>query len=133
MNQLRVSSLSGDAFAVECRGHTVVVDQPLAGGIDNGLTPVELFVSSLPACVAFYGRRLLARHGLRDTLTVDAKWSMADNPARVSSVEVTVRTEPMPSETQDKFRKVIERCTVHNSLRGCIQTSIRIETGLLDG
>jgi uncharacterized OsmC-like protein len=64
---------------------------------------------------------------LPDDLTVGAEWSMTDKPARVSAIEVIVRIEPMSPETLERFRKVIEHCTVHNTLAGCVETSIRIE------
>jgi len=62
---IAVTHVSGDRFAIQVRGHRLVVDQPVAdGGQDAGPTPTELFVGSLAACVAFYARRFLARHDL---------------------------------------------------------------------
>jgi len=50
---------------VRIRGHGLTVDQPWeVGGHDTGPSPTELFVASLAACLAYYGGRFLARHGL---------------------------------------------------------------------
>ncbi|MDX3458608.1 hypothetical protein PV396_42935 [Streptomyces sp. ME02-8801-2C] len=55
---LDVIHVDGDAFAVEVRGHRLLVDQPAdAGGTDTAPTPTELFAASLATCVAFYAGR----------------------------------------------------------------------------
>lgn len=128
MSHIEVRSLGGDRFSIECRKHRLVIDQPVeAGGSDTGPTPVELFVSSLPACVAFYGRRFLNRHGLPESIAVRAAWEMAERPARVARIDVVVTVTSLPEELEEKFRRVIERCTVHNSLTSGVDTSIRVE------
>src|SRR6266545_903074 len=111
---------SGDRFLAEMRDHTVVIDQPRdAGGDDVGPTPTELFVTSLASCVAFYAERFLRRHRLPvDGLRVECAYEMGERPARVDSValDVSVDAELTPSQ-QAALRAVVERCTVHNSLR----------------
>jgi putative redox protein len=58
--ELQVRHLGDDRFAIDVRGHEIVVDQPVdAGGQDTAPTPTELFVASLAGCVAFYARRYL--------------------------------------------------------------------------
>jgi putative redox protein len=118
---ITVTHVSGDRFAIQVRGHRLEVDQPLAdGGQDTGPTPTELFVASLAACVAFYGRRFLARHDLEAAgLRVDCRATMStDRPARVASVTLDIAGVP---ELADNRRKallaVVDHCTVHNSLR----------------
>ena len=114
---LRVTHEGGDHFTVEIRGHALAVDQPVAdGGTDVGPMPTELFVVSLASCVAHYGRRFLCRHGLPDHVTVDAEWTMASSPTRVGSIRVSVAAPGLPSELEPRFAKVIEHCSVHNTL-----------------
>ena len=64
-----------------------------------GPTPTELFVASLAACVAFYARRFLARHGLDATgLRVEAAYTMSpDRPARVHTITLRLLL-PQPLE-----------------------------------
>lgn len=129
MPQIDVYGLGGDSFSIECRQHRVIVDQPFeAGGTDTGPTPTELFVASLPACVAFYGRRFLERHGLEDMIAVRAEWEMGERPARVAKIDVVVTVRAMPPELAEKFRRVIEHCTVHNTLAAGLDTSIRVQS-----
>ena len=112
---LSVRHLDGDQFAIDIRGHTILVDQPIAdGGTDQAPTPTELFVAGLASCVAFYARRYLARHALSaDGLAVDVDWDMGARPARVS--DIAIRITP-PADRRDAFLAVASHCTVHNSL-----------------
>ena len=119
MGVVTVEHVEGDRFAIEIRGHTVVVDQPLnAGGNDSGPTPTELFVASLAGCVAHYARRYLARHQLPDRdLRVAAEFSIVDRPARVGSITVTLHIPTgVPAERQAALLAVASHCLVHNTL-----------------
>ena len=122
MNNLVVRSLGGDRYAVQVRGHELIVDQPAdAGGTDLGPTPVELLVASLASCVAHYAGSFLARHHIcRDGLRVDTTWQMAqDRPARVTGITLQITPPPaMPPERIPALPAVARACTVHNTLSG---------------
>jgi uncharacterized OsmC-like protein len=128
--RLTVSHVSGDAYAITSRGHSVFVDQPEAdGGQDSATTPVELLVGSLASCVAFYSGRYLTRHGLdRDGLAVAAEFTMAsDRPARVTSVRLLIDAPGLPEQRRAGLLAVASHCTVHNTLRQ--EPSVSIELG----
>lgn len=128
MHNLRVVHQAGDRFEIQVRGHRLVCDQPVAeGGSDQGPTPTELFVASLPACVAFYARRFLARHEIDPGgLRVDTSFTMSsDRPARVDAIDLrVVLDEPLTEARRRALLAVVDRCTVHNSIR--IQPEVRI-------
>ena len=116
---LTVRHLSGDRFAIDIRGHTITVDQPVdAGGDDAAPTPTELFVAGLASCVAFYARRYLARrdlsaHGLR----VAATYEVGGRPTRVTKIGVRISPPAdLPTDRRDAFLAVATHCTVHNTL-----------------
>ena len=115
-----VRFISGEAYEVAVRGHTVTVDQPReSGGDDTAATPTELFVASLATCVAFYAGRYLTRHGYtRDGLRVSVAFDMAtDRPARVAAVRLTLRVPAeVPAERWGALQAVASHCTVHNTL-----------------
>jgi putative redox protein len=118
--RVKVSHVSGDAYAITARGHSVFVDQPQAdGGQDAAATPTELLVASLASCVAFYSGRYLTRHGLeRAGLAVTAEFTMAtDRPARVTSVRIGVSAPGLPEQRRAALLAVASHCTVHNTLR----------------
>lgn len=117
MSSMSVLHEAGDRFAIMMRGHRITVDQPESdGGADSGPTPTELFVASLASCVAFYGQRFLLRHEVPGDLSVDAQWEMASSPPRVASVSISVEAPELPDHLQSRFLKVVEHCTVHNTL-----------------
>jgi putative redox protein len=119
--QVEVSYLGGESYAVATRGHTLLTDQPAAGGgADTAMTPTELLVASLSSCVAFYVGRYLARHGLdRDGLHVTAAFTTAtDRPARVGGVRLTIGVPGgIPPSREAALLAVASHCTVHNTLR----------------
>ncbi len=116
-----VTHVAGQAYAVFVREHELTVDQPVAaGGDDDGPTPVELFVSSLAACVAYYAGRFLERHHVScEGLRVRAEFDMADDrPARVGAVRMRIVLPARLSEARRRaLCAVVNHCTVHNSLR----------------
>lgn len=115
---VRVDHKGGDLFEVAVRQHVLHVDQPIDdGGSDAAPTPTELFVASLASCVAFYVRRYLTRHELpTDGLSVTANYVMADRPARVGEIRLTVRLDALPEGRRAALVAVASHCTVHNSL-----------------
>jgi uncharacterized OsmC-like protein len=120
VTEILVRHIDGDAFTVSIRGHECVVDQPVDdGGLDRGPTPTELYVASLGACVGFYAERYLARHGFRvEGLEVDTRFAFAqDRPARVSEISMTLHVPAgFPRERLEVLQKVVDHCTVHNSI-----------------
>ncbi|HWL35544.1 MAG TPA: OsmC family protein [Frankiaceae bacterium] len=132
MTGVAVRHLGGDAFAVTIRGHELVVDQPVEdGGTDTGPTPTELFAASLASCVAFYAGRFLRRHDVApDGLGVRCAFRMAEgHPARVAGIDLTVDVpEAFPAERAEALRRVVERCTVQNTLRE--PPDVRLEIAL---
>jgi len=131
MDDITVIHRRNDAFAVLVRDHVVHVDQPYAdGGMDEGPTPVELFVASLAACAAHYGRRYLASHGLpAEGLEVSARFTTsASAPPRVTRVDLAVRSPiRLPEPHAEGFLAAVKRCTVHNTLLSPPDIAIGVE------
>lgn len=130
-DRIVVQHNGGESYAVRVRGHEVIVDQPVpGGGDDRGPTPVELFVTALSTCVAYYAGSFLTRHGLtREGLRVTAEFDMTKGPpARVRSVLVRV-VPPIGLGTaqREALRAVTNHCTVSNSLRLPPEVSVVID------
>ena len=107
-----------DRLRIEARGHRLFADQPVAdGGEDTAPTPTELFVAALGACIAFYAERFLRRHALStDGLKVACDYAWAEDPHRVGEISVAVEAPGLTPARREAFSRVIEHCTVHNSL-----------------
>jgi uncharacterized OsmC-like protein len=120
MEHIEVRHDRGNRYEIEVRGHRVVADQPEQfGGEDLGPTPTELFVAGLASCVAYYAGRFLVGHGLpMEGLAVSAGFEMStERPARVAAVEMTVTLPAsFPTERREALHRVVEHCTVHNSI-----------------
>jgi len=118
MPSLCVTHDEADRFTVCVRNHELAVDQPIGdGGDDTGLSPVEMFVASLAACVGHYARRYLHRHQLpEDPLTVSAHWTMADKPPRIGSMRFDLGiSDEIPPERRRAVLAVASHCTLHNT------------------
>jgi uncharacterized OsmC-like protein len=125
---ITVTYVSGDRMRIEVRGHEVVTDQPVEdGGEDTAPTPTEMFVASLAACVGFYAERFLHRNRLStDGLRVTTDFRWAENPHRVGEIDVDVEAPGLTAAKREAFSRVIEHCTVHNSLRRPPEVRVRI-------
>jgi putative redox protein len=111
--------LGGDRLLVTVRGHTLLADQPVEdGGGDTAPTPTEIFIASFAGCVAFYAERFLRRHGLStEGLKVGCAYDWAESPHRVGAIDVNVEAPSLTADKRQAFERVIDHCTIHNTLR----------------
>jgi uncharacterized OsmC-like protein len=127
---IRVVHQGGDRLLMTVRGHGVRSDQPVAdGGDDSAPTPTELFLASLAGCVTFYAERFLRRNGLTtEGLAVSCRYTWAESPHRVGAIDLDVEAPGLTAEKRNAFTRVIEHCTVHNTLRKPPAVEIRIDS-----
>lgn len=121
---------AGDRYGIEIGRHALVIDQPVEdGGADDGPTPTELFVASLASCAAFYAGRFLRRHDVApEGMTVSASFEMADRPARVGSIKLTLCVpHALGNDLAARLQAVVEHCTVRNSLLAPPELSLHID------
>lgn len=125
---IRVTHQGGDRLVMSVRGHEIHSDQPVEdGGEDSAPTPTELFLASLAGCVTFYAARFLRRHGLAtEGLTVTCNYNWAANPTRIGGIDLSVEAPALTDERREAFLKVVEHCTVHNTLRQPPEVHIRL-------
>lgn len=132
MSDIFVRHEQRDRFTISIRGHDITIDQPVEdGGDDMGPTPSELFVASLAGCVGFFAERFMVRHDIAvEGLEVHATYAYAeDAPSRVASIDVQLTIPAgFPEPKIPTLMRVVDRCTVHNSLRQAPE--VRISTRL---
>jgi putative redox protein len=87
-----ISPGEGVALEIRTRNHRLIVDQPMdEGGKDLGMTPIELFVGSLGACIGYYAVRFCQRHHLlTEGLKVSMEWKYVEEPHRIGSINILV-------------------------------------------
>lgn len=127
---IKVTSAGGDRLRISVRGHDVYADQPVAdGGDDTAPTPTELFAGALAACVAYYAERYLRRHGLDAAgLAVTCDYTWGESPHRVAAFDVAVDVPGLPAERREALTRVVQHCTVHNTLRVPPRVKIAVTT-----
>ncbi|HZQ49976.1 MAG TPA: OsmC family protein [Candidatus Dormibacteraeota bacterium] len=93
-------------------------DQPAGdGGDDTAPTPTELFVAGLAACAGYYAERFLRRHAVPAAgLEVRCGYTWSENPHRVGAIAIKVDAPGLPDLLRPAFIRVVEHCTVHNTL-----------------
>lgn len=134
--QITVHHLGADRFAIDIRGHRLVVDQPSdSAHREAGPTPTELFVAAFASCAAHYAHRVLIRDDPDATVTVTCRYRLSTAaPWRVELVELDVTIPPgLSAQRRASVERAIQHCTVHESLRQPphIVTNLAPETALV--
>lgn len=113
-----VTYAGGDALRIAVRGHELLSDQPVEdGGADTAATPTEIFIAGLGACVAFYAERFLRRNALStDGMKVECTYLWAESPHRIGEIQLLVEAPALTEAKRAAFSRVIEHCTIHNTL-----------------
>ena len=113
------------------RQHKVLIDRPTSkGGDDQGPMGGELFLASIGGC---FMSNLLAAIRAREADVSDVQTevigSLAESPARFSSVELCVSANYSDRDLFEKLVEIAERgCIMVNTLRGTLEVTTRIGT-----
>lgn len=135
MARLTATFKSGAAFNIECRGHSVVTDQPASnGGEDSGMTPPEFFAGSLAGCIGYYVARYCQQAGIAtDDLRVDCDWSVTeDSPRRIGEFTIDVVLPGLPEKRRKAVERVASSCLIHATLHNTPDININLNTGQED-
>ena len=118
--EVTVEHLGAVQFAIKAGRHNIVSDQPTEnGGFDEGMTPLELLLSSLGSCAGFYAAQYLRKKGLATEGTVVRVFAdKTTNPARLDNFKIEV---DLPLAVDEEHRKGVEEavhhCAIHNTLQ----------------
>jgi putative redox protein len=119
-SEIAVHHLGLDRFAIDIRGHRLVVDQPSdESHREEGPTSTELFVAALASCAAHFAHRVLVRDDPHATVGVRCGYRMTnDAPHRVELVDLNVTLPPrLSAQRRASVERAMQHCTVHESLR----------------
>lgn len=125
---------SGNRYDILSGKHRVVTDQPVEdGGMDAGMSPVELFVGSVASCVAYFVGKFCERHKIsRDGLRIDAEWTIAETPHRVGGITIAIDLpHRIPARLKEPLLKVAHGCTVHQSVAIAPNVEITLDPPVL--
>ena len=109
----------GKRFDAVARGHRVVSDQPVDNkGNDTGMTPPELFLSSLAACAGYYAAEYLNTRKLpAGDLEIRVSASKSEKPARLDSIRIEVVAPGLDPRQREGILRAVDACLLANTLR----------------
>ena len=116
MSLISITRNSGLEFEIRVRGHQVKSDMSEGdGGLDGGLSPSELLVGSLGACIAMMVQLYCDRHGYTDgEVAASLTYELADDPKRVGAITVDLEIpKDVPEGKKDAIRRIAEACPIH--------------------
>ncbi len=127
--KIAIHQTSASTSEAAIRQHKVAIDRPAAkGGGDQGPMGGELFLAAIGGC--FMSNLLAAIKG-RQAEVSDAQTevigTLAESPARFTSVELNVTAKYSDREQFEKLVEIADRgCIMMNTLRGKLDIKIRI-------
>ena len=129
--EVTVEHLGAVQFEIKARQHTIASDQPPEnGGLDEGMTPPELFLASLGSCAAYYAAEYLRQKNLATAGTrVRVIAEKVPNPARLDNIRIEVDL-PLTCEERDRagVDRAVHRCLIHNTLMSPPKVEIAIHS-----
>ena len=116
--ELITVTAAGAGATISVRTHRVASDHaPADGGSDAGLSPAELFVASLGACLALAVATYCHSHGYGEEVEVNLTSAMAPAPTRIASIVADVHVPAgVPDDRFAAVRRVAELCPLHATL-----------------
>lgn len=107
-------------FSARHGDHRVTIDLPEShGGSDSGMSPPQLFVAALGACVGVYVADYCDSHAIPyQGMQLHLDWKFRDRPRRISHVRVRVElpSGPLPAEHEQGIQDSVQNCMLHNTL-----------------
>jgi uncharacterized OsmC-like protein len=125
-----VNQLGGVQFEAAARGHRLLCDQPVENhGLDTGMTPPELFLSSLGTCVAYYAAEYVRSRGLTvNGLQVRVQAEKAAAPARLAKFYIEITAPDLDPAHEAGILRAARACLIHNTLVHAPAIEIALET-----
>jgi len=105
-------------FKVNCRSHSIMIDQPVDnGGDDAGMTPPEVMAGSMASCIGFYVARYCQQANI-DTadLKVSCDWTVGGDPKHMDSFEIHIHLPSVPDNRRKAIERVAKTCLIHATL-----------------
>jgi len=114
-------------YVIQCRDHEAISDQP--NRQDKGMTPPELMVGALEACIGVYVEHYCRNAGI-DTkkLLIKLRYEKEGDPPRIKSIAALLNLRTNPGDRKDVILKAANSCLIHRTLMNPPSVDIRIES-----
>lgn len=119
--KVQIKYEEGNKFVVQARSHSIIVEQPKEkGGTDIGMSPLEVFLSSLGSCIAVYAKRYCQDTKIDPAgFTVEVESELAqERPFKFKDIRVKINLNKDIGDRKASFLNFVKNCPVHNTLAG---------------
>jgi uncharacterized OsmC-like protein len=111
---MKITLLRDDAIRLEPIPGPLTVE---AASEEMSYSPFHMLASGLATCTfsVLYSWATHAKIPIED-LTLEVRWSFADDPHRVSAIDVSFDWPSLPANRVGAAKRVAEMCTIHATL-----------------
>ena len=123
---MKIILLSDDALRLDPMPGALTIE---AASAEMSYSPFHMLASGLATCTAsvLHSWATHARLSV-DDLSLEVRWRFADDPHRVSDIEVILAWPSLPANRLGAARRVAEMCTLHATLTQSPRIAITSET-----
>jgi uncharacterized OsmC-like protein len=127
MPDIMVRQQEGERLEISIRDHRFAVAPPTESG-DGDVSPMELLVASLGACMELKATHFLRRSGITGAVTVICEFSMSEKYSdHIESLHFVVKVpEGIPTGRREAVVRVVRTCAVHNPLHMTHHASVSV-------
>ncbi|MBA3350490.1 MAG: OsmC family protein [Actinobacteria bacterium] len=127
MPDIEVRQQEGERLEISIRDHRFSIAPPTQSG-DGDVSPMELLVASLGACMELKATHFLRRSGITGAVTVICEFSMSEKfPDHIESLHFIVKVpEGIPTGRREAVVRVVRTCAIHNPLHMTHQASVSV-------
>ncbi len=127
MPDIEVRQQEDERLEISIRDHRFSIAPPTESG-DGDVSPMELLVASLGACMELKAAHFLRRSGITGAVTVVCEFSMSEKyPDHIASLHFVVKgPEGIPTGRREAVVRVVRTCAVHNPLHNTHHASVSV-------
>jgi uncharacterized OsmC-like protein len=111
---VKITLLSDDAIRLTPEPGPLTIE---AQSVEQSYSPFHMLASSLSMCTFSVMHSWATHADLRaDDLTIEVRWTFAEDPRRVDHIELTFDWPSLPERRLAAAKRVAEMCTIHTTL-----------------
>jgi uncharacterized OsmC-like protein len=122
---VKITLLSDDAIRLTPEPGSLTIE---AQSVEQTYSPFHMLASSLAMCTFSVMHSWATHADLRaDDLTIEVRWTFAEDPQRVEEVSLTFHWPSLPERRLAAAKRVAEMCAIHATLKHPPRVTIEAE------
>ncbi|HEY6843805.1 MAG TPA: OsmC family protein [Thermoanaerobaculia bacterium] len=129
---ITISFPGGVAVDATLNGHTIHTDQPAPLGADSAMSPFDVFLASIGACMGFYALRFCQQRNITtDGLGLTLEPVRDAEGKHVITLAVALRLpNDFPAKYEEALRRAVDHCSVKRHLLEPPAVELTIQQGV---